>query len=162
MNSGMVRRDRSKAMATYRYTECGLDNVIIHGAELVIDDNGEEVVSIPNINGLHKAISESILMRQTSMSGKELRFIRTEMGLTQAELADIVHREPLSVSRWERGENPIDHNAQVLIRLIAMERLEIDKDVSVQELTGWCIPTAGKSPIDIDGHNPDRYRPIAA
>jgi len=158
----MVQRDRSKAMATYRYTECGLDNVIIHGAQLVIDDDGEEVVSIPNINGLHKAIAQSILLRQSSMSGKELRFIRTEMGLTQAELADIVHRESLSVSRWERGETPIDHNAQALIRLLAMERLNIDNEVSVQDLTGWCVPTAGEMPIDIDGHDPDRYQPIAA
>lgn len=162
MSRKMVHRDRSKAMATYRYTESGLDNVIIHGAELVVDDDGEEVVSIPNINGLHKAIAESILLRQSSMSGKELRFIRTEMGLTQAELAEIVHREPLSVSRWERGETPIDHNAQALIRLMAIERLDIDTEVSVQELTGWCVPTARETRIDIDGHDPDRYQPIAA
>ncbi|KAI94998.1 transcriptional regulator [Rhodomicrobium udaipurense JA643] len=62
-------------MSTYRYTECGLDNVIIQGVEFVTDDNGEEVVSIPNVNGLHKAIAEGILLRQAGMSGKELRFI---------------------------------------------------------------------------------------
>jgi DNA-binding transcriptional regulator YiaG len=149
-------------MTTYRYTECGLDNVIIHGVEFIVDDDGEKVVSIPNINGLHKAIAESILLRQASISGRELRFIRTEMGLTQAELAAIVHREPLAVSRWERGECPIDNNIEAIIRLVALERLDIDTDHTVQELTGWCVPTASAQPIDIDGHNPDNYQPMAA
>ncbi|MBJ7545006.1 transcriptional regulator [Rhodomicrobium udaipurense] len=144
-------------MSTYRYTECGLDNVIIQGVEFVTDDNGEEVVSIPNVNGLHKAIAEGILLRQAGMSGKELRFIRTEMGMTQAELAGIVNREPLSVSRWERGETPIDHNAQALIRLIAIQRLEVETDASAQDIAGWCVPSAGDPPILIDGHNPDDY-----
>jgi|SRR5208337_138802 len=149
-------------MATYRYTECGLDNVIIHGVEFIVDDDGEQVVSIPNINGLHRAIAESILLRQASISGRELRFIRTEMGLTQAELAAIVHREPLAVSRWERGECPIDNNIEAIIRLVAMERLDIDTGHSVQELTGWCVPTAAEKPIDIDGHDPGHYHPMAA
>jgi DNA-binding transcriptional regulator YiaG len=149
-------------MATYRYTECGLDNVIIHGVEFIVDDDGEKVVSIPNINGLHKAIAESILLRQASISGRELRFIRTEMGLTQAELAAIVHREPLAVSRWERGECPIDNNIEAIIRLVALERLDIDTNHTVQELTGWCVPTAAAQPIAIDGHNPDNYQPTAA
>jgi DNA-binding transcriptional regulator YiaG len=149
-------------MATYRYTECGLDNVIIHGAEFIVDDDGEKVVSIPNINGLHRAIVESILLRQASISGRELRFIRTEMGLTQAELAAIVHREPLAVSRWERGECPIDNNIEAILRLVAMERLDIDTGHTVQELTGWCVPKAAEPPINIDGHNPEKYQPMAA
>jgi DNA-binding transcriptional regulator YiaG len=155
-------RKREQSMTTYRYTECGLDNVIIHGVESIVDDTGEQVVRIPNINGLHSAIAESILLRQASISGRELRFIRTEMGLTQAELAAIVHREPLAVSRWERGECAIDNNVQAIIRLVAMERLNIDTEHSVQELTGWCVPTAAEMPIDIDGQNPDHYRPLAA
>lgn len=149
-------------MTTYRYTECGLDNVIIHGVEFIVDDDGEKVVSIPNINGLHRAIAKSILLRRNSLSGKELRFIRTEIGLTQAELAAIVHREPLAVSRWERGECPIDNNIEAIIRLVAMEKLEVETNHSVQELTGWCIPKAAAQSIDIDGHNPENYQPMAA
>ncbi len=149
-------------MTPYRYTECGLDNVMIHGVEFVIDDDGEEVVSIPNINGLHKTIAEAILRRKNSISGKELKFLRTEVGMTQAELATVVHREPLTVSRWERGEHPIDSTAQVLIRILAMERLQIRSVATVSQLSEWSIPTASDTPIDIDGHDPQDYRPLAA
>ncbi len=149
-------------MAEYRYTECGLDNVIISRVELLTDDGGEQAVTIPNINGLHRAIAQTILARTSSMSGAELRFIRTEMGMTQAELADIVHREPLAVSRWERGERPIDENAEALIRLHAMERLEIKDRPSVRDVSGWCVQSATARPIKIDGSDPENYRPMAA
>ena len=147
-------------MADYRYTNCGLKNVTIAGVKFVVDDSGDEVVCIPNVNGLHRAIAQSILERKSSMSGTELRFIRTEMGLTQAELAAVVHREPLAMSRWERGESPIDSNAEALIRLHSMESLEIKNRPSVREMSGWCIPTAVDKPIQIDGFDPSNYRPL--
>lgn len=149
-------------MAIYRYTECGLDNVLIHGVEFVCDDAGDEVVCIPNVNGLHRVIAEAILSRKGSISGRELRFIRTEVGLTQAELASLVHREPLAISRWERGESPIDANAQVLIRLYAMERLKLRSEASVKDLAEWCVPAASEPPISIDGRDTDNYHQIAA
>ncbi len=149
-------------MTAYRYTECGLDNVMIHDAKMVIDDDGEEVVCIPNITGLHKLIAEMILTRGSSMTGLELRFLRTEMGMTQAELAHLVHREPLSVSRWERGENPLDSNAEALIRLHAAQQLKIKNVLSVADTSKSCIPTAEVPQIQIDGSNPDEYVPAAA
>lgn len=144
-------------MTAYRYTECGLDNVVIHGAKMIVDDDGEEVVYIPNITGLHKLITEIILTRGSSMTGQELRFLRTEMGMTQAELAQLVHREPLSISRWERGECPIDSNAEALIRLHTAQRLKIRKVLSVENTSKSCVPTAAAQPIRIDGSNPKHY-----
>jgi DNA-binding transcriptional regulator YiaG len=149
-------------MAKYRYTECGLDNVIIDGVEFNLDDRGEQVVSIVNINDLHRAIAQSIVAQKSSMSGKELRFLRTEMGLTQAEVAELVHREPLAVSRWERGETPIDSNAEALIRLIAIETLDLPEQGSVKDVLSWCVVSAGRGPIEIDGSDPSNYHPIAA
>ncbi|MEJ2117980.1 MAG: helix-turn-helix domain-containing protein [Alphaproteobacteria bacterium] len=148
-------------MAQYRYTECGLDNVIIDGVEFIQDDFGEEVVCIPNVNDLHIAITKVILEQKASMSGRELRFLRTELGLTQAQLAELVRREPLSISRWERGECPLDSNAEALIRIYAMQTLKMD-NVAVKDIISWCVTSAAKPPIHIDGSDPDNYRPLAA
>lgn len=151
-------------MTEYRYTESGLDNVLIEGIDLVTaDDAGVACVSIPNINGLHKAIALGILTKTTGLTGKELRFLRTELGMTQAELAEIVHREPLAISRWERGEvETIDSNAETLIRLHAAEALGLKIDASVREVAGWSVPSAIESPLVIDGSDPDNYRPKLA
>ena len=146
-------------MNGYRYTECGLDNVLIEGVDLLVDNASERCVTIPNVNGLHRAIACGIVRRPSGMAGKELRFLRTEMGMTQAELAALVHREPLAVSRWERGEGTIDSNAEALIRLHAVQKLDLPEDhLTVEQVAGWCVPTAQRAPIIIDGTDPHEYR----
>lgn len=145
-------------MKAYRYTECGLDTVLIEDVNVAVDDAGEQCVSIPNVKSLHKLIACGIVHRRTGMTGLELRFLRTEMGMTQAELAEHVHREPLAVSRWERGEVPvIDSNAEALIRLLAVEKLKLP-EASVAEITGWCVQSASTPPLIIDGSDPTNYR----
>lgn len=145
-------------MSTYRYTDSGLDNVIIEGVNFLKDDSGEECLIIPNINGLHKTIAHGIVVRRAAMSGREFRFIRTEMGMTQAELANMLHREALAVSRWERGECPIDANAEAIVRLYAIQALKLPDSPDVREIAGWCIPSAETPPIVIDGSDTANYK----
>ncbi|MBM3653537.1 MAG: transcriptional regulator [Alphaproteobacteria bacterium] len=149
-------------MSIFRYTDSGLDNVIIEGVNFLKDDAGEECVMIPNINGLHKAIAHGIVNRRSSMNGSELRFLRTEMGMTQSELADVLHREALAISRWEREEVEIDGNAEAVLRLLAIQKLGLPDDTDVKEIAGWCKPSAETPPIVIDGSDPSNYRPKMA
>ena len=145
-------------MSAYRYTECGLDNVLIEGMNVLVDDGGEKSITIPNINGLHRAIALGIVRKRSGISGKDLRYLRTEMGMTQAQLAAVVHREPLTISRWERGEDDIDSNAEVLIRMCAAQELNLPQAASVSEISGWCIASAESAPLVIDGSDPSNYR----
>ncbi|MDP2409982.1 MAG: helix-turn-helix transcriptional regulator [Pseudolabrys sp.] len=157
-------RVRAKAKGnftvSYHYMECGLDNVTVEGIQSR-DDGADATVTIRNVNGLHRAIAEAIVAHKAGISGKELRFLRTEMGMTQAELAKIVHHDTQSIGRWERGEFPIEPNADALIRLLAVERLKLTADVDgVESLSGRCVPTATPQQIVIDGRDPARYRPL--
>ena len=145
-------------MTNYRYTDSGVDNVTIVGVDFAMDDAGEECIIIRNINGLHKAIAHGIVARRNSMNGKELRFLRTELGMTQAELAGMLHREPLAVSRWERGESPIDENAEAIVRLHAIQALRLPGTPDVKEVAGWCTQSAETPPIIIDGSDPSNYK----
>lgn len=148
-------------MTAYRYTESGLDDVFIEGVNFRPDDAGEDAITIPNVKGLHRAIAKAVVTKQSSLTGKELRFIRTEMGMTQAELAAIVHREPLAISRWERGEvGEIDANAEALIRLHASEVLDLKIETTVKEIVSYSVPSANTPPLRIDGSDPTDYRPI--
>ena len=150
------------AAKIYRYSECGLDRVFIEGLEVVVDDAGEEVYSIPNLSSLHRAIAKSIVMQKSGLSGKELRFLRTEMGLTQAELAEVFRVTRVTVNRWEQDKVEIDSNAQVVIRLLAAERLGITLEVSIEEMAKRSVSSADTSSIRIDGKDPSNYRLIAA
>ncbi|MGI9491058.1 MAG: helix-turn-helix domain-containing protein [Geminicoccaceae bacterium] len=146
-------------MATkYRYTECGLDNVIIVNMDVVKDDAGEVVYMLPNINGLHKVIAYGILAQHFGMSPTELRYLRSEIGMTQGELARLVKKDHQTIGRWERGEKPIDQNAEAIIRRIAADRLEIDIALSMEELAMRCVPTDDFHQIIVDGSDPENYK----
>ena len=145
----------------YQYIECGLDNVFIAGMPVRIDDRGRETYEIPNINGLHKVIAYGVVTHAHAMSGKELRFLRTEFGLTQAEITPLVHCDTQTIGRWERGETPLDPKAETLIRLYAVEKLGLQEFTSVEDAARRCVPSARVEIIKIDGSDPDNYR-IAA
>jgi transcriptional regulator with XRE-family HTH domain len=53
------------------------------------------------------------------MTGREVRRIRQQLGLTQAELAGRIGVTANSVARWERGEMGIRPTAAGLLRLMA-------------------------------------------
>lgn len=148
-------------MSSYHYTECGLDNVFIEGMEVLQDHAGEETLEIPAIGMLHSVIAESIVMLPSKMSGKELRFLRTEMGLTQEKLADVLKVSLLTVSRWEREESPIKDTAEMLIRLMAVEHLKLHVELDVDSVSAKVIRAARTYPIRIDGSDPKQYLLVA-
>jgi transcriptional regulator with XRE-family HTH domain len=142
-------------MADHHYTECGLQNVYIGGISIMTDDDGDEVIVIPGINRLHQVIAEGIVSHPKGMDGSELRFLRTEMGLTQAELAVVVHRDKQSIGRWERSECEIDSVAEAVIRKLAIEKLDLKVDLDMEQLSRSSVPTAEVQPIMIDANDHD-------
>ena len=119
----------------HHYTECGLDNVFIEGVELGKDEDGNRTFKYPPINVLHKAIAERIVNSPGLLAGKEIRFLRTEMGMTQAELATLLHRNGQSVARWEKGLVVVDPAHDLIIRQLAAERIGIKIGKSVETMS---------------------------
>lgn len=136
-------------MNRYHYTECGLQNVFIDGLVFHVDDAGDEIITIPAINELHMRIAQGIVSHKHGISGEELRFLRTEMGYTQSELAAVVHHDKQSIGRWERSEYDIDSAAEAIIRKLAMEKLNLGLHLGIEELSRQSIPTAQMQPINI-------------
>ena len=75
---------------TYHYTESGLDNVYLIDGYTVHKTPYGKGVSIQNTEGLHRAIGKWLIAQPRPLNGAELRFIRTEMELTQRALAGII------------------------------------------------------------------------
>lgn len=146
----------------HRYDACGLDNVILKGLRVFEADDGERVVRVPNIGLLHRVLTVAVASKESGLQAKELRFLRTEMGLTQAELAALVGREVQAIGRWERGENPIDRAAEIVVRTRALQHAEEASLPPIERVATWTIKTASEPPFLIDASDPDQYRPIAA
>ena len=143
----------------YHYTECGLDNVVVADADFdIIDDEGEKIIQIPAVGMLHKAIAEGLINQSGALSGAEIRFLRTEMGMIQAELAKLLHRDTQSVGRWERDECPIEPTQDMTLRQIARDNLSVSLSLNTVELSALVTPQASQNQIKIrkvaDAKNP--------
>lgn len=114
----------------YHYTESGLRNIwLVNGFVKKSTPYGKGV-AIHDVTGLHRAIGES-LAKRPYLTGAELRFLRKEMGLSQAALARLCGSSEQSVSLWERrGKVPKAEDR--LIRVIYAEK--VSGNVHVMEL----------------------------
>ena len=146
---------------TYRYQECGLDNIILVNVNVTKDDKDNDTITIPNIRQLHRAIATSILKANGKMSSKELRFLRTELGLTRAELSKYLHCDQQTIGRWERGETDMDGGAEAFFRIFVADIMQINIELQAKEIGLLCEPNIKKPPIRIDASNPENYRPAA-
>lgn len=128
----MTRRARAKVFvhageepkAPLHYTACGLDDVwLVNGYEIEEYD-GESGVSVRNMDKLHDAISASLVKRKKMLTGKEVRFLRLQLDLTQSELARLLGCNGQQVARYEKGENRIAGPADRILRMLVREHLE--------------------------------------
>jgi DNA-binding transcriptional regulator YiaG len=146
----------------YRYDECGLDDVILVNLPEILDDAGEACIHIANINALHRAILRGVVEKNGGLSPKELRFVRTELGLTQAELAQVVGKDAQTIGRWERGEHPIEASADTIVRVMALQSLgDCEAVPPIADLAKRSVPTAQNRPIMIDARDPNDYKMVA-
>jgi len=113
----------------YHYTECGLDNVYLAGGVDFVDGPQGKQVIIRQIDGLHDAIGRLIVNGKRNLSGKELRFLRHEMLMSQATLAALLDVAEQTVHRWEAGKSDVPKPAEALIRLLFNEHLGEDGTV---------------------------------
>lgn len=99
----------------YHYTECGLDNIYL-GNGFSAAPNGDVVIK--DLEGLHKAIGRMLVSRKAELSGKEIRFLRHEMGMSQATLAHLLRVSEQAVARWEKGKTEAPKPADTIIRAL--------------------------------------------
>jgi DNA-binding transcriptional regulator YiaG len=62
-----------------------------------------------------------------TMAGKEVRAIRKRLGLTQAELAELVGVSRVSVANWESEVHGVRESAARLMRVLVKQRAQKHK-----------------------------------
>lgn len=113
----------------YHYTESGLDNVWLENGYKEKKTPYGMAVAIDDADGLHEVLALEIANKQGRMTGKELRFLRVLLILSQQGIAKMVGTTDQSMSLWERkGNVPI--SADALVRLLVLEKLTGDGKIS--------------------------------
>jgi len=129
----------------YHYVESGLPNVyLLNGYREVATAEGVGI-AIEDVEGLHWAIAENLVERESALTGDAVRFIRKLLELTQIKLGAFLGVEDQTVRNWERaGGEPVPTQADRGVRLVfrditrrvasplpeLIERVAIERDSS--------------------------------
>jgi len=117
---------------TYHYTECGLDNIWLADGYEFIDLPSGKYLKIVDIEGLHLAIGRTLAESKKDLTGKDIRFLRQEMLLSQASLAKLLEVTEQTIHRWETRKSYIPKPAESLIRLLYREHIHDDAGTNIR------------------------------
>ena len=88
----------------FHYTACGLDNVWLENGFMVKPSALGEVVSVQDADGLHHLLAMTLVQQPGLLTGKEFRFLRVQLGLSQEALGQLLDFSENAVSLWERKD----------------------------------------------------------
>jgi putative transcriptional regulator len=100
------------------YTASGLDDVYLFNGFEVETIDGEEYVTVQDLDGLWKAIGLHLVTTRKALAPKEIKFLRHHMNLTQAELASQMRVTDQTVARWEKGATELSGPADMMLRAL--------------------------------------------
>ena len=119
-------------MNGYHYRECGLENIwLLNGYELHNTDYGSGV-SFQDPEGLDAAIALSLTEKPARLSGKEFRFLRIMLDMSQKGVGEYFGKDAQTVALWEKRDT-INEDVDFLIRHI-YRQAAIDKSVSYVDM----------------------------
>lgn len=75
-------------------------------------------VEIPHHTELTKELARVVISKAGRLSKEELRFLRSCLYDSSAELAEVIGHDASTVSRWESGQQKIGRHAELLLRLM--------------------------------------------
>lgn len=106
----------------FHYVACGLPNVWLeNGYELSEGPNGKPQVKIYKLEELHDAIGLVLTEKDELLTGDEIRFLRTELGMSRKVLGEYLDNSPETIKKWESGENKIIKTADIVLRALYRE-----------------------------------------
>ena len=116
-------------MKPYNYLGCGLPNVFLtNGFKETKTPYGPSIV-INDIEGLHGAIADQLVVQATPLSPAEFRFLRSFLELSQKKIGEMVGTSDQSIANWEKGNTPIVRAAETLLRMLVREHRGGNVDV---------------------------------
>jgi putative transcriptional regulator len=107
----------------YHFIESGLDNIYLKNGFKEIDTHEGKAVSIVDIDNLHKAIAQCIIRKDEPLLGKEFRFLRIEMDLSQKAIGQLMEKTDQTIAIWEKGQEPVPALADKAIRDLYSESI---------------------------------------
>ena len=108
---------------------------------------GEEAVSFPDAEGLHRALSLAIIQEDRPLMGSELRFIRKTLDWSATKMANAIGVNPKHLSRWENGHDPVGAQSDRALRYLVAVLIPAVESWSVEDIVTLKHPKREPEPI---------------
>lgn len=118
-----MKKNKSSA---YHYTECGLSKIYLEGIQVWSCTNSEceeEELEIPNIEELHELMAINLASQRHKLLPEEIRFLRSYLGFSGADFANIIGVTPETVTRWEKGQVNMKEASERLLRVLVLSKV---------------------------------------
>jgi putative zinc finger/helix-turn-helix YgiT family protein len=92
-------------------------------------------VAIPRPEALHRTVAAEVIRKPARLSGPEMVFLRSQLGMTARALAKAMGVVPESMSRWENDVLPVPPPIDRLVRTMVALTTEGEK-FPVETLSG--------------------------
>jgi len=84
---------------------------------------GEEVVTIPDPEGLHRLLALMIVESDRPILHQEVRFLRKLLDKSAEAMGALMGVDEKTLSRWENGKQKMGKVAERLLRLVVHQKL---------------------------------------
>ena len=106
---------------TYHLKELGLKNVVLQGTEIVkCGKCGNEDPVLHRMDDIMRALALAVVGKPYRLAGDEVRFLRKYLHLTGEQFARLLRVDNTTLSKWERGEDPVGPQSDLLIRFFTV------------------------------------------
>jgi putative zinc finger/helix-turn-helix YgiT family protein len=105
----------------YSFHECGIEDVVLTGIELIRCENcGNVDPVILRIADVQKTIALAVAGKPAKLAGHEIRFLRKYLGMTGDQFSKLLQVDKTTLSKWENDADAVGPQSDRLIRAIAL------------------------------------------
>lgn len=119
-------------MNPYQYRECGLDNIWLVNGYQIHDTAYGQGVSFVRADALDAAIAKALTEKPAPLTGREFRFLRIMLDLSQKTVGELMGKEAQTVALWEKADT-LKPDVDFLFRHI-YRQTAIDRNDNYREL----------------------------
>jgi DNA-binding transcriptional regulator YiaG len=117
----------------HHYMESGLENVWLTGLTVYVCPEGHELLAIPAMAKLHRAIALAIISRSERLTPAEVKYLRKYLGLSNHDFAKVMGISETHASRWASGAG-MGASAENLLRILVLRGFK-PESYPVDEMT---------------------------
>lgn len=118
MNCHVCNAEMEASKEQYHYTESGLDNIYLDNINVYNCQCGEFCANIPEIIELQSVIGKLIVQKTTPLNGKDIVFLRKNIGFSAVKFAENIGIDKSTLSRWENNNQSLSKSNDRFIRLL--------------------------------------------